>query len=159
MGRTESSLCGTYKGEREADHDGHTKRSGKEAQKFRKCQDTGGAGAVFQPACTKAVSYFDWVIPSLIRHHSFAEILSNYQIPAPFTNPLYDTDVEFRIRLVMPEELAFGKEMVKDAGNAFELEELRNWDVKATYDEKMRSSLRNTYEYPYQSSAVQKIKI
>lgn len=108
---------------------------------------------------TKAVSYFDWVIPSLIRHHSFAEILSNYQIPAPFTNPLYDTDVEFRIRLVMPEELAF-EEMVKDAGNAFELEELKNWDVKATYDEKMREQLEEQfgYEYPYQSSAVQKIK-
>lgn len=108
---------------------------------------------------TKASSYFDWVIPSLIRHRSFAEILSKYQIPAPFTNALYGADAKFQIRLVLPEELAF-EEIINDAGDAFDLNELKSWDSKAIYDAEMKEQLEEQfgYEYPFQSSVVRKLK-
>lgn len=108
---------------------------------------------------TKASSYFDWVIPALIRHRSFAEILEQYQIPAPFTSQMYDDPVDFRVRIVIPEELAFN-ELVKNVDNAFTLEELKNWNSRTVYDRQMQEQLEAQFgfQYPYQSATERKLK-
>lgn len=107
----------------------------------------------------KASSYLDFVLPALIRHRSFAGILENCHIPVPYSNPLYDQEANYQIRLILPEELAFEK-LEQDAGNAFTMEELRRWNTDRIYDNQMKEQLTEQfgYEYPYKSLASQKLK-
>ncbi|MEG2304325.1 MAG: helicase-exonuclease AddAB subunit AddA [Lachnospiraceae bacterium] len=100
---------------------------------------------------TKATCYFDWVLPALIRHSSFAATLATYGIAAPFTNPLYHNEMAMRVESIYLEDLV-KKEMVEEAQGKLTKDILQTWDTTCTYDANIKRQLEQqfTYEYPYQ---------
>ena len=100
---------------------------------------------------TKANSYFDWVLPALYRHASFAPILETYNIGAPFMNPLYDRDVPIRVYKMGIGEIVAG-EVAEELSGQYTKELLHNWDDTRTYDEQMKEQLEIQfgYQYPYE---------
>ena len=100
---------------------------------------------------TKANSYFDWVLPALYRHASFAPILEMYNIGVPFMNPLYDRDVPIRVYKMGIGEIVAG-EVAEELSGQYTKELLHNWDDTRTYDEQMKEQLKIQfgYQYPYE---------
>lgn len=105
----------------------------------------------------KANSYYDWVLPALFRHQSFADILSSYGIPVPFTNPLYFRDVPVQVRRVTLEELVQG-EVIEEIKGEVTKEILRNWDVNETYDSMVKKQLEEQFGYVYAYEKERKLK-
>ncbi len=109
---------------------------------------------------TKANRYMDWVLPALARHHSLQPLLNEYELPIPFTHPLFARDVPIQVRKV-----GFGDLVSSQMGQMMEdeltKEVLSQWDVTRIYDEKMRNQLNEqfSYRYPYESGQGVKQKL
>lgn len=100
---------------------------------------------------TNANTYFDWVLPALYRHQSFAPILGEYQIPVPFMNPLYKRDVPLRVRRLNIEKLVMEEE-IEEYQAELAKEILFQWDTTEVYDEAINEQLNEQfhYHYPYE---------
>ena len=54
---------------------------------------------------TKANTYMDWVLPSLIRNQCFADILGEYEMAVPYRHPMFAEYVPVKVRKVTVDEL------------------------------------------------------
>lgn len=55
---------------------------------------------------SRARTYLDWLIPSLIRNKAFAVALSEAGLPVPFMNSMYHQDVPIRVEVIYAAQLA-----------------------------------------------------
>ncbi|MEG1504755.1 MAG: helicase-exonuclease AddAB subunit AddA [Lachnospiraceae bacterium] len=108
---------------------------------------------------TKANCYYDWIIPALIRHGSFGELLAKYEIEVPFTNPLYQEEVPISCREIQRWDIA-DTQVFKEMQSVISRVQLEQWDTTKIYDEKMKQSMQEqfSYEYPYPMARDMKLK-
>lgn len=109
---------------------------------------------------SSASNYMDWIIPALVRHRSFEEILKNYGIHVNREHPYYHDSSSFEIKIIYPIDLT-NAELAKQIAKEVHQEELLNWDVGVVYDQTARDEIekRLCYEYPYQNEIDIKAKV
>lgn len=106
-------------------------------------------------------NYLDWLLPSLMRHEAFKEILNQYHIYINTINSKY-SDASFNIKIVnlsniITDEIQSqtNKEAIKD--------ELKNWDTNIIFDEfihkKVSKNLSWNYKYKNDMSLHTKITV
>jgi ATP-dependent helicase/nuclease subunit A len=98
-------------------------------------------------------SYMDLIGFALIRHHSFAPIYRQMNIPVKFTNTLYDQDADIKVKYIKINDIIYEK--VKDAVQKENLKEnLLHWDTAYIYNEEVKNELeyRLQFKYPYESN-------
>ncbi len=106
---------------------------------------------------SKANSYFDWVLPALYRHASFAPILNQCNVEIPFTNPLYSRNVPIQVYKMGIGEIV-AKEAAEEISGLYTKQLLCNWDDTLIYDEQMKEQLEIQFGYRYPYDREQKLK-
>lgn len=107
---------------------------------------------------TGAHSYYDWVLPALVRHRSFAPVLAYYGMGVPFSNPLYQEDVPIEVRLLLPEDIVT-EEVMEETEAAFVKEMLLQWETDRVFDEKARAQFAEQFAYVYPYEQEQRLKL
>lgn len=109
---------------------------------------------------SRARTYLDWIIPALIRHSSFADILAEYDMQASFANPIYKEEVPIRARIVRPAELLQGAFEEEAAGNL--LEEFLKYRIDSgeTFHKEMQEQMQEqfVFVYPFSKDRTRKLK-
>lgn len=105
----------------------------------------------------KAGSYFDWILPALYRHASFAGILEEYGLEVPFTNPLFRKEVPVVCRKIHLEEIV-KEEAAEECKGKLTQDILRRWDTDQVYNRTVREQLKEQLEYCYPYQEEQGIK-
>lgn len=100
---------------------------------------------------SNAAACLDWVIPSLMRHRGFEEILKETGIRQDEGSPLYKAAAQITVSLHSYEEAA-GYEYLEQFINKVNKEDLIFWDKDKVYNETARNGILSymDYEYPYQ---------
>lgn len=99
----------------------------------------------------KAKTYWDYILPALIRHRAMEPLLEEYGIFANRRNPLYEGDCDFVIRKITAKDLV--KEEVEfQAETEIRREILENWDISVEHNKEIREELekRFSFIYPYE---------
>ena len=97
----------------------------------------------------QAKSYWDFVLPALVRHSCMDELFLDFGILPSGYLPGGE-QMECTVRVIRPEELVI-KELKHQVNTGLREELLKNWDVKKVYDPFIRERLeaRFSYVYPY----------
>lgn len=106
---------------------------------------------------TKAGSYFDWILPALYRHASFAGMLEEYGLEVPFANPLFTKEVPIICRKIHLEDIV-REEVVEEVKGKLTKDILRRWDANQLYNQAVRDQLEEQLEYSYPYQEEQGIK-
>lgn len=106
---------------------------------------------------TRANSYMDWVIPSLVRNCCFAEFVSQYGLSAPYQNPIFFREVPIRVEKITVEDLA-QQALDEQFTNTITREILHQWDTSLVYDEEMKALIKEQFEYVYPHEDSQFVK-
>lgn len=99
----------------------------------------------------KAKTYWDYLLPALIRHRAMEPLLEEYGIFSNRRNPLYEGDCDFVIKKITAKDLV--KEEVEiQAETEIRREVLENWDVSLEYNKEIKEELekRFSFVYPYE---------
>lgn len=109
---------------------------------------------------SNAKTYFDWVLPSLYRHQSFAPILGEYQMVVPLMNPLYKKDLPLYVKRVDARTLV-AKEVMEEKKGIIAKEILVNWDTSRIYNQDVNEQLSEqfSFQYPYMQEETLKQKM
>ena len=99
----------------------------------------------------KAKTYWDYLLPALIRHRAMEPILEEYGIFSNRRNPLYEGDSDFIIQKVTAKDLV-KEEVELQAETEIRREVLENWDISLEYDKEIKEELekRFSFVYPYE---------
>ena len=108
----------------------------------------------------QAASYWEWVIPALMRNHCFADILKEKMIRQNTGHPLYERENHTQVCIVTLGELDT-KEALRCAKYEMTGEILRQMARQPVEDKKIRDLLeqRFSYEYPYEQEAEIPVKV
>ncbi len=114
------------------------------------CRQEGKQQLYYQ--LSNAANYLDWVIPALMRHRGFEEILKPLGIRQDINNPLYGARTEITIKQYSYEEAA-QYEYAEQIYNRVNQKDLGYWDTGVVYNESIRKEIRSRmdYQYPYQA--------
>jgi ATP-dependent helicase/nuclease subunit A len=95
-------------------------------------------------------NYLDWIVPSIIRHRGFENLLKIFGKVSNDSNPLYLADTELTISQCTYEELA-SKEVINQIYKSFNQEELQKWNTQIIYSDEIRKQIEEhmKYQYPY----------
>ena len=99
----------------------------------------------------KAKTYWDYLIPALIRHKAMEPLLEEYNIPLDRERYSYMGTADFIIRKITAKDLV--KEEVEiQAETEIRREVLENWDVSLEYNKEIKEELerRFSFVYPYE---------
>ena len=99
----------------------------------------------------KAKTYWDYLLPALIRHRAMEPLLEEYGIFSNRRNPLYEGGCDFVIKKITAKDLV--KEEVEiQAEMEIRREVLENWDVSLEYNKEIKEELerRFSFVYPYE---------
>jgi len=98
-----------------------------------------------------ATSYWDWVVPSLMRHKSFTDVLEMYELESNIENGLYDAAVSFDVKVIKLQELV-EDEITRQVGSHVTKEMLLNWNPEILYAKDTRILLKKQLNeiYPYE---------
>jgi ATP-dependent helicase/nuclease subunit A len=109
---------------------------------------------------SSATNYLDWVIPSLLRHRGFEDILDEYEITVNRNHPYYNHISNFSIKIVDYFNLT-SKELVKQIAGNIHKDELLTWEPDKVYDQTVKSEIekRLEYEYPFEKEREIRAKI
>ena len=99
----------------------------------------------------KAKTYWDYLLPALIRHRAMEPLLEEYGIFSNRRNPFYEGDSDFIIQKVTAKDLV-KEEVELQAETEIRREVLENWDASVTYNEEIKDELekRFSFVYPYE---------
>ncbi|SCP99204.1 helicase-exonuclease AddAB subunit AddA [Anaerobium acetethylicum] len=103
---------------------------------------------------SKAQTFLEWIIPALMRHRSFGEILESLELPSGNGHSLCGDNSKFSIKLISIEEV-IGQEVMDQFMRETTREDLMNWDADVIYRKEAREKLeeRLGYQYPFSSEA------
>lgn len=98
----------------------------------------------------RAKNYWDFVLPALARHRSFDPLLEEFGIYVKGKNKLYNDPSEFEITKVTAAQMV-QEEILHQAGEQMERQELEQWDADQVYDGEIRKEIqeRFSFSYPY----------
>ena len=102
---------------------------------------------------TKAGTYLDWIVPSLICNKIFDSTLKEYDLPVLEGTSLYNRETPWAIRVLDINELSM-IEVSKEINKEVHKEELLEWDPDYIYNQEIRDEIeeRLNYQYPYLNS-------
>ncbi|HIT89918.1 MAG TPA: helicase-exonuclease AddAB subunit AddA, partial [Candidatus Merdenecus merdavium] len=101
---------------------------------------------------SSARTYWDWVLPALMRHPSFTEVYEAYEMDPHIRNKkLYTTSVPFHIQIIPLMEL-IEEEVVTQVEGEITKEMLMNIDAQAVFNSEAKEILHMHLqeEYPYE---------
>ncbi|MDO5539665.1 MAG: helicase-exonuclease AddAB subunit AddA [Eubacteriales bacterium] len=103
---------------------------------------------------THASTYWDWVIPALMRNKCFTEILDTFEIVQNRNHPLYDREIFVNVRIVWPERLV-EQEMARQENYLYTEKQLLEFPVHQVIDEKIAAELEEklSFGYAYEKDA------
>lgn len=101
-----------------------------------------------------ASTYWDLVIPALMRNRCFEQILDTFELSYDRHHPLYAREAFMEVRITSPEELT-GKETQRQAEYLYTKARLLDFPVHQTVDEDAAKRLRTnlSFSYPYAEDA------
>lgn len=107
---------------------------------------------------SKAKCYFDWIIPALIRHKGFQQILSDLEYDIPVDHPLFHYPCDFEIKVVdleevFQEEISLQLETKASKEMFLEKIQLPDKDLLEQVTDKLN------FHYPYEKETVIQSKI
>jgi helicase-exonuclease AddAB, AddA subunit, Firmicutes type len=109
-----------------------------------------------------ASSYWDWIIPALLRHKSFAAVLEANDLEVNYANPLYNADIPYDIQIINIEQL-IGEEIIKQTNNQLTRGMLLNWDSAIIHDDEARlrlnEQLKERYPFEQEQDIVTKVTV
>lgn len=108
----------------------------------------------------KAKKYFDWIIPALYRNQVMADTLQDFEVNAPFQNPLYFREVPIKVRWITQDAIMTAR-VEEVFHGAVTKQILQNWDVEEIYDPITKKQLEEQllFSYPYDADKKTKQKI
>ncbi len=106
---------------------------------------------------TKATKYADWILAALLRNQCFADILAEYDMQAPYHNPLYCLPIPIKVRKVVIEDLA-EQEVEEHFTNRMTREILERWDTQKVYDGTLKQQFSEQFGYVYPYGFHQAVK-
>ena len=125
------------------------------ADKLKKWSDTKdqtNRALLFQ-RLAGAGNYFDWVIPSLVRHRDCIGLLQQYNIqPGMNIEPNMERDVEANFEIKTIDVLrTVEEEVARQLVNTDKKQKLLQWDTEKIYDEGIREAIHEqlSFEYPF----------
>lgn len=101
---------------------------------------------------SSAATYLDLMVPALLRHPCFEELLRERGIRQDDKNASYHTKAAFTVTICTYEDLA-GSEYKEQEDKLIQSDVLYCWDNDTVYNEEVREAIRTRleYRYPYQS--------
>jgi ATP-dependent helicase/nuclease subunit A len=101
---------------------------------------------------SSAGTYLDWIVPALLRHPCFEELLRERGIRQNDKHSFYQNAAAFSVRIYTYEDLA-RSEYKEQADKLIRSDMLFNWDDHIVYNEEVREAIRTRLEflYPYQN--------
>lgn len=98
-----------------------------------------------------ATNYLDWILPALIRHKSFAEIINRNNIAINTIQSEY-SDINFEIKIInLPDMVT--REIQSQTNKDLLKNELKNWDCNKIFDESIHEEIikRLNWSYKYKN--------
>lgn len=95
-----------------------------------------------------ASSFLDWIIPAVMRHRGFSEILSVFGISSDKNSVIFQDRAEIVVNNLSYLELAT-EEIKNQISNRRNQEELTHWDNEIVYDSSISDEIRERMEFPY----------
>ncbi len=95
-----------------------------------------------------ASTFLDWIIPAVMRHRGFCEILSGFGISTDKNSAIFQDQAEIVVRNLSYLELAT-EEIKNQISNRRNQEELIHWDNEIVYDSSISDEIRERMEFPY----------
>lgn len=107
---------------------------------------------------SRARTYLDWLIPALIRHQSFAQILADRKMAVPFTNPMFRENVPLRVEVIRAAGL-FGEAATEEEADQLWKEFLQS-GRRETFHPAMQKHLEEQFSfiYPFSKDKTRKLK-
>ncbi|RDU23368.1 helicase-exonuclease AddAB subunit AddA [Anaerosacchariphilus polymeriproducens] len=109
---------------------------------------------------SKAKCYFDWIVPALIRHRGFKQILSDLEYEIPVEHPLFHYPCEFQVKIVNLEEVfreEISLQLETKASKEMFLEKIQFPDTNIL--EQVKSRLHYCYPYDKETEIQSKISV
>lgn len=99
---------------------------------------------------SSASDYLDLIVPSLIRNKSFRDVMKKFDISMNTMNPLYDSNIPFRIYIADTASIT-ENEVLDQVEKEIRKRELIDWDKDKIYNQKLRNDIdeRLAFVYPY----------
>lgn len=131
---------------------GYVKSVGDKLKKWSDTKDQTNRALMFQKLAG-AGNYFDWVIPSLVRHKDCRDLLQQYNIqPGMNLEPNKERDVEANFEIKTIDVLrTVEEEVARQLVNTDKKQKLLQWDTEKIYDEGIREAIHEqlSFEYPF----------
>lgn len=131
---------------------GYVKSVGDKLKKWSDTKDQTNRALLFQKLAG-AGNYFDWVIPSLVRHKDCSDLLQQYNIqPGMNLEPSMERDAEANFEIKTIDVLrTVEEEVARQLVNNDKKEKLLQWDTEKIYDEGIREAIHEqlSFEYPF----------
>ncbi len=94
-----------------------------------------------------ATNYLDWILPALIRHKSFAEIINRNNIYINTIQSEY-SDINFEIKIINLPDMV-NREIQSQTNKDLLKNELKNWDCNKIFDKSIREEIINRLNWSY----------
>lgn len=131
---------------------GYVPSVGDKLKKWSDTKDQTNRSLLFQKLAG-AGNYFDWVMPSLVRHKDCNSVLQQYNIlPGVNLEPNKERDVEANFEIKTIDVLrTVEEEVARQLVNTDKKQQLLQWDAEQVYDESIRESIHEHlgFEYPF----------
>lgn len=131
---------------------GYVPSVGDKLKKWSDTKDQTNRSLLFQKLAG-AGSYFDWVMPSLVRHKDCNCLLQQYNIlPGVNLEPNKERDAEANFEIKTIDVLrTVEEEVARQLVNTDKKQRLLQWDAEQVYDESIREAIHEQlgFEYPY----------
>lgn len=131
---------------------GYVPSVGDKLKKWSDTKDQTNRSLLFQKLAG-AGNYFDWVMPSLVRHKDCNCLLQQYNIlPGVNLEPNKERDVEANFEIKTIDVLrTVEEEVARQLVNTDKKQQLLQWDAEQVYDESIRESIHDHlgFEYPF----------
>ena len=89
-------------------------------------------------------TYWDYVLPALVRHRCMAPLFHEYGIFMNTANPLYKDPAEFIVTRVTARELT-ESEVMEQAEREMKKETLENWNPGRVFDSEIREEIQRRF--------------
>lgn len=131
---------------------GYVPSVGDKLKKWSDTKDQTNRSLLFQKLAG-AGNYFDWVMPSLVRHKDCNSLLQQYNIlPGVNLEPNKGRDVEANFEIKTIDVLrTVEEEVARQLVNTDKKQKLLQWDTEQVYDETIREAIQEQlgFEYPF----------
>lgn len=131
---------------------GYVPSVGDKLKKWSDTKDQTNRALLFQKLAG-AGNYFDWVMPSLVRHKDSYSLLQQYNIqPGVNLEPNKERDVEANFEIRTIDVLrTVEEEVARQLVNTDKKQKLLQWDTEKIYDEGIREAIHEqlSFDYPF----------